>query len=73
MRNRPEPSSYEPEWDARTLADAEAIKADKKRLAKAERAAKKLAAETSKKAEEMRKVANKDAAPIAKKSKAKGA
>ncbi len=52
-------AEYQAEWDARTLADAERIKADKARLKKAEDAATKIVNEQNKEAQAMRKVAGK--------------
>ena len=46
-----------PDFDARTLADAEAIKADKRRFGAAKREAKKMVVEESKKLNGLRKVA----------------
>ena len=50
------------EWDAETLAQAEAIKIDNGRMKRAANAAQKLAAEKERQATGMRKVAGKKAA-----------
>lgn len=49
---------WEAEYDAGTLAKAEEIKADAKRLAKAQKAAKKLQEEKAKEAAALAKIAN---------------
>ena len=48
---------YQGEWDANTLSDAELIKADPKRFAKAKKAAKALAKKKELEAGTMKKVA----------------
>lgn len=53
-----EEKRWEAESDARTLARAEEIKADSKRVQKASQAAKKMALEASKEAASMQKVAS---------------
>lgn len=52
------PKEYEAKWDAQTLAEAEAIKADKLRMKKAKTAAKELSKEADEKAKAMKKIAN---------------
>lgn len=49
---------WEAECDARTLADAETIKADKVRLGKAKSAAERLAKEAQEKAEALKKISD---------------
>jgi hypothetical protein len=56
--NRPE-ESWQAEMDAETLARAEEIRADKARLTKASKAAKKMVADAKTKATAMAKVARK--------------
>ena len=60
----------EPRWDAETLAGAEAIKNDPKRLSKAKKAAVSLAKEQTARADAMKSVAGKTK-PKAKKKKQK--
>lgn len=55
---------YQAEWDAQTLADAEQIKADQDRMARAGKAAKRLAEEKEKENRAMRKVAGKRTGPL---------
>ncbi len=62
---------WQRESDAHTLAEAEAIKADKARLAGAAQAAKKMADDRLKSAKEFTKVANKVVATNSKANKGK--
>ncbi len=55
----PAKDDWEAESDAHTLAQAEAIKADKRRMGRAAKAAKKLADEQAEKAKAMKKIARK--------------
>ena len=54
---------WQAEHDARTLAEAEQIKQDEKRLADAQTAAKRMADEEAEKAKAMRKVAGRKGSP----------
>jgi len=65
----PGPDKYQARWDAETLAQAEEVKSDPKRLASAKKKAAALAEEQAKQVKTMKKIAGRKKPSPAKKGK----